>query len=72
MSTDDMPDDHMAVTEVGAPAGATTLNLGSFELESGQIIKDVVICYTTYGELNEVRPTPREGFFFLPPPSSFS
>lgn len=48
-------DDHMLVTAVGLPDGATSVSFGSFELESGQTIKDVVIGYTAYGTLNEVR-----------------
>ena len=64
-------DDHMVVTAVGAPQGASSMIMGDFELESGKIIKDAVICYTTYGTLNEVRPTRRHvrranrGFYSL-------
>lgn len=59
-------DDHMLVTAVGIPEGAISVSFGSFELESGQVIKDVVICYTAYGKLNEVRAAPSRGFFFPP------
>ena len=51
-------DDHMAVTAVGLPSGATSMSFGRFELENGQYIDDVVLGYTTYGELNAVRPSP--------------
>jgi homoserine acetyltransferase len=45
----------MLVTAVGLPAGATsTTFIGSFELESGQTIRDVMIGYTAYGTINEV------------------
>lgn len=61
--------DHMLVTAVGIPEGAISVSFGAFELESGQIIEDAVICYTAYGKLNEVRAAPSRGFFF---PTFFS
>ena len=48
----------MAVTAVGLPPSATSMSFGRFELENGQYIDDVVLGYTTYGELNAVRPSP--------------
>ena len=33
------------------------MSFGRFELENGQYIDDVVLGYTTYGELNAVRPS---------------
>ena len=71
-------DDHMAVTAVGLPPSATSMSFGRFELENGQYIDDVVLGYTTYGELNAVRPSPPPAlarirpcstrFFCLSPP----
>jgi homoserine acetyltransferase len=60
-----MPDDHMVVTAVGLPDGATSLTFASFDLESGQVMRDVVIGYTEYGTLNEVS---AKGFSFFAPP----
>ena len=48
-------DDHMTVTAVGLPEGATSMSFGKFELENGQSIENVILGYTTYGTLNEVR-----------------
>ena len=49
-------DDHMTVTAVGLPEGATSMSFGKFELENGQSIENVILGYTTYGTLNAVRP----------------
>ena len=48
-------DDHMKVTAVGLPSGALSATFGRYELENGQHIEDVVLGYSTYGTLNEVR-----------------
>jgi|TARA_B110000977_G_scaffold195889_1_gene275193 homoserine acetyltransferase len=48
-------DDHMTVTAVGIPSGAVSASLGKYTLENGQHIEDVVLGYSTYGTLNEVR-----------------
>ena len=56
-------DDHMKVTAVGLPSGALSATFGRYELENGQHIEDVVLGYSTYGTLNEVRHPIDDAFF---------
>ena len=62
-------DDHMKVTAVGLPSGALSATFGRYELENGQHIEDVVLGYSTYGTLNEVR-LPIDDALFPPGPST--
>ena len=57
-------DDHMKVTAVGLPSGALSATFGRYELENGQHIEDVVLGYSTYGTLNEVRHPIDDALFF--------
>ena len=45
-------DDHMKVEHIGLPDGATSASLGDYLLENGRVVRDVVLGYTAYGELN--------------------
>ena len=48
-------DDHMKIEALGLPPGGEIMNFGKFNLENGFSIDEVVVGYTTYGTLNEVR-----------------
>ena len=48
-------DDHMKIEALGLPPGGEIMNFGRFDLENGFSIDEVVVGYTTYGTLNEVR-----------------
>ena len=66
-------DDHMKIEALGLPPGGEIMNFGKFNLENGFSIDEVVVGYTTYGTLNEVRRDPRPSsrryfLHFLPPP----
>ena len=67
-------DDHMKIEALGLPPGGEIMNFGRFDLENGFSIDEVVVGYTTYGTLNEVRrdrpaEVPADIFFtFYPPP----
>ena len=67
-------DDHMKIEALGLPPGGEIMNFGRFNLENGFSIDEVVVGYTTYGTLNEVRrdcpaQVPADIFFtFYPPP----
>jgi len=69
-------DDHMKIEALGLPPGGEIMNFGKFNLENGFSIDEVVVGYTTYGTLNEVRrdfpaQVPADIFFtfYLPPPA---
>ena len=64
-------DDHMKVTAVGLPSGALSATFGRYELENGQHIEDVVLGYSTYGTLNEVR-HPIDDALFTPRNARFT
>ena len=64
-------DDHMKVTAVGLPSGALSATFGRYELENGQHIEDVVLGYSTYGTLNEVR-LPLDDALFPPENARYS
>ena len=63
-------DDHMKIEALGLPPGGEIMNFGKFNLENGFSIDEVVVGYTTYGTLNEVRRDSSRRYFlhFLPPP----
>ena len=68
-------DDHMKIEALGLPPGGEIMNFGRFDLENGFSIDEVVVGYTTYGTLNEVRrdfpaQVPADIFFtfYLPRP----
>lgn len=69
-------DDHMKIEALGLPPGGEIMNFGKFNLENGFSIDEVVVGYTTYGTLNEVRrdfpaQVPADIFFtFYPPPNA--
>ena len=62
-------DDHMKIEALGLPPGGEIMNFGKFNLENGFSIDEVVVGYTTYGTLNEVRrEVPADIFFTFYPP----
>ena len=48
-----VPDDHMKSTAIGPPLNANVMTIPLFQLENGVELKEVKVCYSTYGRLNE-------------------
>ena len=49
---DPVPDDHMKANGIGPPPNASLMTIPMLQLENGVRLKDVRVCYSTYGTLN--------------------